>query len=89
MRHIGLASYGGDALENAEHDEPKGLSRVIVDEQSEEIGEMERYLKAWYDDVSTRDLAGPMRDMMGRMMGGMHGMGGQHGMGMPQRSPTR
>ncbi len=70
---------GQDALENAEHDELKGLARVIVDEQSAEIGEMEGYLKAWYGDASTRDLAGPMRDMMGRMMGGMHGMGTPQG----------
>ncbi len=87
--HQLAVEMGQDALENAEHEELKGLARVIVDEQSAEIGEMERYLKAWYGDASTRDLAGTMRDMMGRMMGGMHGMGGQHGMGMPQRSPTR
>ncbi|MDQ3433595.1 MAG: DUF305 domain-containing protein [Actinomycetota bacterium] len=87
--HQLAVEMGQDALENAEHEELKGLARVIVDEQSAEIGEMERYLKAWYGDGSTRDLAGTMRDMMGRMMGGMHGMGGRHSMGMPQRSPTR
>jgi uncharacterized protein (DUF305 family) len=80
--HQLAVEMGQDALENAEHNELKGLARVIVDEQSAEIEEMERYLKAWYGDASTRDLAGPMRDMMWRMMGGMHGMG------MPQRSPT-
>jgi uncharacterized protein (DUF305 family) len=80
--HQLAVDMGQDALENAEHKELRGLARVIVDEQSAEIEEMEGYLKDWYGDASTRDLAGPMRDMMGRMMGGMHGMG------MPQRSPT-
>jgi uncharacterized protein (DUF305 family) len=84
VAHHQLAvEMGEDALENAEHEELKGLARVIVDEQSAEIKQMEGYLKAWYGDASTRDLAGPMRDMMGRMMGGMHGMA------MPQRSPAR
>ncbi len=80
--HQLAVEMGQDALENAEHEELKGLARVIVDEQSAEIKQMEGYLKAWYGDASTRDLAGPMRDMMERMMGGMHGMGAQ-------RSPAR
>jgi uncharacterized protein (DUF305 family) len=80
--HQLAVEMGQDALDNAEHEELKELARVIVDEQSAEIEKMERYLKAWYGDSSTRELAGPMRDMMGRMMGGMHGMG------MPQESPT-
>jgi uncharacterized protein (DUF305 family) len=79
--HQLAVDMGKDALDNAEHRELKGLARVIVAEQSAEIEEMERYLKDWYGDASTRDLAGPMRDMMGRMMGGMHGMG------MSQESP--
>ncbi|MBA2513215.1 MAG: DUF305 domain-containing protein [Solirubrobacterales bacterium] len=85
--HQLAVEMGEDALENAEHEELKGLARAIVDEQSAEIEQMEGYLKAWYGDESTRDLAAPMREMMGRMMGGMHGMGAQHGMGMPERSP--
>lgn len=69
---------GQDALQNAGHDDLKRLARVIVDEQSAEIEEMEGYLRAWYGDSSTRGLAGPMRDMMG----------GMHGMGTPQGRPS-
>jgi uncharacterized protein (DUF305 family) len=80
--HQLAVEMGQDALKNAEHEELKGLARVIVDEQSAEIEEMEGYLKAWYGEASTRDQARPMRDMMGRMMGGMSGMG------MPKRTPA-
>ncbi len=58
-----------DALKNAQHDELKGLARTIISGQSAEITEMEGYLKTWYNQGSTRDLAAPMREMMRRMMG--------------------
>lgn len=86
--HQLAVEMGQDALRNADHGELKGLASVIVDEQSTEIEEMEGYLKTWYGDASTRDQAGPMRETMGRMKGGMHDMGGQRGMGMRQGSPT-
>jgi hypothetical protein len=31
---------------------------------------MAGYLKAWYNEASTRDTAAPMRDMMHWMLGG-------------------
>lgn len=58
-----------DALENAEHEELKGLAREIVADQSAEIAEMEGYLRDWYGESSTRGMAGGMRDMMRRMPG--------------------
>jgi uncharacterized protein (DUF305 family) len=57
-----------DALKNAQHEELKGLARAIISGQSAEITEMEGYLKTWYNQASTRDLAAPMREMMQRMM---------------------
>jgi len=60
-----------DALDNAEHEELKDLAREIIKGQTAEIAEMERYLKDWYGDESTRALAGPMREMMQGTMGGM------------------
>ncbi len=53
-----------DALAQAQHPLLKGLARSIIRDQSAQIIEMERYLMAWYDETSTRDLAGPMRGMM-------------------------
>ncbi len=58
-----------DALQHAQHDELTGLAREISADQSAEIAEMEGYLKAWYNEDSTRERAGAMRDMMRRMMG--------------------
>lgn len=78
--HQLAVDMGEDALDNAEHDELKRLAREIIDGQSAEIAEMERYLKAWYGEDSTRDLAGPIQKMMRGMMGGMSSMGG---MGRP------
>ena len=46
-------------------------SHTIIRTQLAEISEMERYLKDWYGEGSTRDMAGSMRDMMRGMMGGM------------------
>ena len=62
-----------DALESAEHDELKRLAENIKEGQAAEIEEMEGYLEDWYGDASTRDAAEGMREMMGSMMGGMHG----------------
>lgn len=59
-----------DALQHAQHAELKGLAREIIAGQSAEITEMEGYLRTWYGEGSTRDLAGPMREMVRRMMGG-------------------
>jgi uncharacterized protein (DUF305 family) len=53
-----------DALINAEHEELKTLAQEIIDGQSAEITEMEGYLRAWYDEASTRDSAATMRAMM-------------------------
>lgn len=58
-----------DALKNAEHDELKGLAREIIADQSAEIAEMEGYLRDWYGEGSTRDMAADMREIMRRMMG--------------------
>jgi len=60
-----------DALTHAQHPRLKGLARSIIRDQSAQITEMEGYLKAWYGEPSTRDLAGPMRGMMQRLMGGV------------------
>jgi uncharacterized protein (DUF305 family) len=60
-----------DALTNAQHPALKGLAQTIIQMQSAEIGEMEGYLKTWYGEGTTRDLAGPMRMLMQRLMGGM------------------
>lgn len=60
-----------DALVHAQHSQLQGLSRDIIGVQSAEIAEMEGYLKTWYGEGSTRDLAGPMRALMQRLMGGM------------------
>ncbi len=68
-----------DALDNAEHDELKGLARETIEGQSAEITDMEGYLRDWYGDDSTRDMAEPMREMTQRMMGGMGSMGGMAG----------
>lgn len=54
-----------DALINAAHAELKTLAQEIIDGQSAEIEEMERYLRDWYGEESTRDAAGSMRGMMG------------------------
>jgi len=59
-----------DALVNAQHEELKQLSRAIISGQSAEITEMAGYLKTWYGEDSTRNLAAPMRGMMQQMMGG-------------------
>ncbi|MBA3519264.1 MAG: DUF305 domain-containing protein [Rhizobiales bacterium] len=56
---------GEDALVNADHEELKTLAQEIIDGQSAEITEMERYLSDWYDEESTRDAAAAMRTMMG------------------------
>ena len=53
-----------DALKHARHEKLKGLARVIIHVQSAEITEMEGYLWTWYGETSTRDLAGPMCDLM-------------------------
>ncbi len=53
-----------DALINAEHEELKTLAQEIINGQSAEITEMEGYLRAWYDEVLTRDTAATMRSMM-------------------------
>ncbi|MCP9490443.1 MAG: DUF305 domain-containing protein [Solirubrobacteraceae bacterium MAG38_C4-C5] len=58
-----------DAQERADHEPLKGLAREIEQGQMREIVEMEGYLREWYDEASTRDTAGPMRDMMQRMLG--------------------
>ncbi len=55
-----------DALQKAEHPELRDLAQQIIDGQSAEITEMGGYLKAWYGESSTRDLAPAMQDMMGR-----------------------
>ena len=60
-----------DALENAEHQELKGLARQIIKDQSAEIEEMEGYLKDWYGEDSTRGTARSMRGTMPQMGGGM------------------
>jgi len=53
-----------DALVHAQHPPLKRLARSIIRDQSVQITEMEGYLKAWYGEISTRDVAGPMRGMM-------------------------
>ncbi|MGD9894943.1 MAG: DUF305 domain-containing protein [Dehalococcoidia bacterium] len=58
-----------DAVKNAQHEELKDLAREIIAEQSAEIEEMERYLREWYGESSTRDTADDMREMMRRMLG--------------------
>ena len=68
--HALAVEMAQDALENAEHEELKGLAQEIVDGQSREIVEMEGYLKRWYGEESTRGAAGPMQEMMREMMGG-------------------
>jgi uncharacterized protein (DUF305 family) len=60
-----------DALTNAQHPALKGLAQAIIRVQSAEITEMEGYLKTWYGEGTTRDLAGPMRALMQRLMGGI------------------
>lgn len=59
-----------DALTRAQHPALQGLARAIIQVQSAEITEMEGYLKTWYGEGTTRDLAGPMRALMQRLMGG-------------------
>lgn len=54
-----------DALKNAQHPELKTLAQSIISGQSAEITEMEGYLKTWYNEDSTRNLAAPMEQMMG------------------------
>ncbi len=56
-----------DALTNAQHPELKTLAQSIISGQSAEITEMEGYLKSWYNESSTRNLAAPMEQMMGGM----------------------
>ncbi|PZS01910.1 MAG: hypothetical protein DLM69_04520 [Candidatus Chloroheliales bacterium] len=56
-----------DALKNAQHPELKTLAQSIISGQSAEITEMEGYLKTWYNEDSTRNLAAPMEQMMGGM----------------------
>lgn len=58
-----------DALKNAQHPELKTLAQQIVSGQSAEIVEMEGYLRNWYGEASTRDLAPSMNQMMQRIMG--------------------
>jgi uncharacterized protein (DUF305 family) len=60
-----------DALANAQHPALKGLAQAIIRVQSAEITEMEGYLKTWYGEGTTRGLAGPMRALMHRLMGGI------------------
>jgi uncharacterized protein (DUF305 family) len=67
--HQLAVDMGEDALQNAAHQELKGLAEEIIKGQSAEIEEMERYLQDWYGAESTRDAAGGMQDMMQRMMG--------------------
>jgi uncharacterized protein (DUF305 family) len=59
-----------DALLNAQHPELKTLAQSIISGQSAEITEMEGYLKTWYGEDSTRNLAAPMREMMQWMLAG-------------------
>lgn len=54
-----------EALERAAHVSLRRLARRIVAGQAREIEEMERYLRAWYDEPSTRSMAERMRSMMG------------------------
>jgi uncharacterized protein (DUF305 family) len=68
--HQMAIDMGQDALVHSQHEELKQLSRDIISGQSAEITEMERYLKGWFSEESTRNLAAPMREMMQRMMGG-------------------
>jgi len=58
-----------DALKNGQHEELQGLARETIAGQSAEITEMEGYLREWYGDPSTRDVADNMRGMMRQMMG--------------------
>ncbi|HEV2106889.1 MAG TPA: DUF305 domain-containing protein [Thermomicrobiales bacterium] len=68
--HQLAVEMGEDALQRAEHQALKGLAEEIIQGQSAEIEEMERYLQDWYGVESTRDAAGGMQDMMHGMMGG-------------------
>lgn len=58
-----------EALTRAEHGPLEVLAREIIADQDAEIAEMERYLRDWYGESSTRDMADDMRDMMQQMMG--------------------
>ena len=60
-----------DALTHAQHPALRGLAQDIIRVQSAEIAEMEGDLRAWYGEGTTRDLTGPMRTLMQRLMGGM------------------
>ncbi len=64
--HQLAVEMGEDALQNAEHQELKGLADEIIQGQSAEITEMERYLQDWYGAASTRDAASGMQSMMGQ-----------------------
>jgi hypothetical protein len=45
------------ALKQATYPELKALAQEIINGQSAEITEMERYLHEWYGEASTRDAA--------------------------------
>lgn len=58
------------ALQQAEHEDLKGLAEQIIEGQSAEIEEMERYLQQWYGSTSDRDAFGGMHHMMRQVMRG-------------------
>lgn len=58
------------ALQQAEHEDLKGLAEQIIEGQSAEIEEMERYLQQWYGSTSDRDAFSGMHHMMRQVMRG-------------------